>query len=221
MYFQANVRLVTYISKRRSGAADSARTAIPQGRTPHAIDVHVVAAVRRVDGEDEKPHSNAETGSSILKKILAAAAMASLAGLTACSVATPAPDSTTSTAAPAASAPASSQASPSRSSDASAAPRAGGAKAACETFNSLYVDLRAAANDANAFEDVYLAAQDAKDTVSGNLVGLFTSIGVLALDHATEVETGKPVDQASKDAIRDAVFANAEDCTAEGVTLRL
>lgn len=182
--------------------------------------MHVVAAVRRVDGEDEKTRSNAETGSSILKKILAAAAMASLAGLTACSVATPAPDSTTSTAAPAASAPASSQASPSRSSDASAAPRAG-AKAACETFNSLYVDLRAAANDANAFEDVYLAAQDAKDTVSGNLVGLFTSIGVLALDHATEVETGKPVDQASKDAIRDAVFANAEDCTAEGVTLRL
>lgn len=181
MYFQANVRLVTYISKRRSGAADSARTAIPQGRTPHALDVHVVAAVRRVDGEDEKRHSKAETASSILKKTLAAAAMASLAGLTACSVATP----------------------------------------ACETFNSPYVDLRAAANDANAFEDVYLAAQDAKDTVAGNLVGLFTSIGVLALDHATEVETGKPVDQASKDAVRDAVFANAEDCTAEGVTLRL
>ena len=156
-----------------------------------------------------------------MKKILAAAAMAGLAGLTACSVATPVPDSSTSTSAPETSASATSHASPSRSSNATAAPQANDAKAACELFNSLYVDLRAAANDSDAFEDVYRDAADAKDTVSGNLKGLFTSIGVLALDYSTEVETGKPVDQETKDMVRDAVFANAGECTAAGVTLRL
>lgn len=154
-----------------------------------------------------------------MKKILVAAAMASLAGLTACSVATPAPDSTTSTAAPTASAPAPSKASPSRSSD--AAPQSGGVKAACETFNSLYAEYKAIQNDANAYEDIYLAAQDAKDAATGNQKGLFTSLSVLSLDHSSAVESGGEVEQASKDMIRDAVFANAQECTAEGVTLRL
>jgi hypothetical protein len=155
-----------------------------------------------------------------LKKILAAAAMASLAGLTACSVATPAPENTTSTGAPTASAPAPSQSSPSRSAGTSA-PQAGGVKAACETFNSLYANYKAIQNDSNAYEDIYLAAQDAKGTVSGNLVGLFASLSVLALDHSSAVDTGGQPDQKSKDAVRDAVFANAGECTAAGVTLRL
>lgn len=155
-----------------------------------------------------------------MKKILAAAAVATLAGLTACSVSTPAPGSTTSTAAPAASSPSASQATPSRSSDDSAAGTAG-VKEACEEFNSLYAQYRAAGNDSNAHEDVYRAAAEAKDTVSGNLKGLFTSMAVLALDQSSAIETGVPVDQASKDAVRDAVFANAGDCTAEGVTLTL
>jgi hypothetical protein len=110
---------------------------------------------------------------------------------------------------------------PSGTSDAAVGAEASGAKAACELFNSLYADLQAAANDANAFEDVYRDAADAKDTVSGNLPGLFTSLGVLALGYSSEAETGKPVDQASKDLVRDAVFANAAECTAAGVTLRL
>ncbi|QHK19956.1 hypothetical protein GU243_09655 [Pseudarthrobacter psychrotolerans] len=155
-----------------------------------------------------------------MKRILAAAAMASLAGLTACSVATPAPDSTTSTAAPAVSAPAPSTASPSRSSDAST-PQSGGVKEACETFNSLYADYKAIKDDSNAYEDIYLAAQDAKDAASGNLMGLFTSLSVLALDHSTAAKSGGEPEQASKDGVRDAVFANAQACTAEDVTLRL
>ncbi|WP_426987247.1 hypothetical protein [Pseudarthrobacter sp. Y6] len=156
-----------------------------------------------------------------MKKIVAAAAIASLAGLTACSVATPAPDSTTSTAAPTASTTAPSTASPSRSSSPSAAPQAGGVKVACETFNSLYADYKAIQNDSNAYEDIYFAADDAQDTVTGNLVGLFASLKVLAIDHSSAVNKGGAPEQESKDAVRDAVFANAGECTAEGVTLRL
>jgi hypothetical protein len=155
-----------------------------------------------------------------LKKILAAAAMASLAGLTACSVATPAPDSSSSTATSTASKSAPSTASPSRSSDVSA-PQAGGVKAACEQFNTLYAKYKAIQSDANAYEDIYFAAQDAKDAASGNQVGLFTSLSVLSLDRSSAVESGGEVDQSSKDMVRDAVFANANECTAEGVTLRL
>ncbi|MET4589154.1 hypothetical protein [Arthrobacter sp. 754] len=161
-----------------------------------------------------------------MKKILAAAAVASLAGLTACSFSTPAPENPTTAAASATSSPATSQASPSRSSTArsstaSAAPQAGGVKAACELFNSLYVQYRAAANDSDAYEDVYRAARDAKDAYSGNLKGLFASLGALAIDHSSAVDTGGQPEQASKDAVRDAVFANAGACTAEGITLTL
>jgi hypothetical protein len=168
-----------------------------------------------------KAQSNAKTGSTILKKILAAAAMASLAGLTACSVATPAPDSTSSTAAPTASSSAPSTASPSRTSSPSAAPQAGGVKVACETFNSLYADYKAVQNDSNAYEDIYLAADDAQGTVTGNMVGLFASLKALAIEHSSAVDKGGAPEQESKDAVRDAVFANAGECTAAGVTLRL
>ncbi|QNE15418.1 hypothetical protein [Pseudarthrobacter sp. NBSH8] len=156
-----------------------------------------------------------------MKKIVAAAAIASLAGLTACSVATPAPASSSSTATPTASTSAPSTASPSRSSSPSAGPQAGGAKGACETFNSLYAEYRTIRDDSNAYEDIYFAAQDAKETVSGNLVGLFTSLSVLALDHSSAVKKGAAPEQESKDAVRDAVFANAGECTAAGVTLHL
>ena len=156
------------------------------------------------------------TGSSIVKKILAAAAAASLAGLAACSTAAPAPGGSTSPSAPGTSTSAATQVPPSGASEAAA-----GAEAACALFNSLHADLQAAGNDANAFEDVYRRAADAKGSVSGDLSGLFASIGVLALDYSSEVETGEPVDQASKDLVRDAVFANSGTCTAAGVTLRL
>jgi hypothetical protein len=154
-----------------------------------------------------------------LKKILAAAAVAGLAGLTACSVATPAPETTTSTT-PATSSPAPSQATPSRSSGTSA-PQAGGVKAACEQFNTLYAEYKAIQGDHNAYEDIYFASQEAKDAASGNQKGLFTSLSVLSLDRASATSSGGEVDQSSKDLVRDAVFANADECTAEGVTLRL
>ncbi|MET3719075.1 MULTISPECIES: hypothetical protein [unclassified Arthrobacter] len=154
-----------------------------------------------------------------MKKILTAAAVASLAGLTACSVATPAPVTTMSTTAPATSSPALSQATPSGSADASD-PQAG-VKAACEQFNTLYADYKAIHANANAYEDIYFAAQDAKDAATGNQKGLFASLSVLSLDHSSAVESGGEVDQESKDLVRDAVFANAPECTAKGVTLRL
>ncbi len=155
-----------------------------------------------------------------MKKILAAAALASIAGLTACSVSTPAPNAATSSSAPTTSSPEPSQATPSGSSDASA-PQAGGVKAACEQFNKLYADYKAINGDANAYEEIYFAAQDAKDAASGNQVGLFTSLSVLALDRSSTVIGGEGVDQSAKDLIRDAVFANAQECTAEGITLTL
>lgn len=155
-----------------------------------------------------------------MKKILAVAAVTGLAALTGCSVSAPAPDPTTLAATPTTSSPALSQATPSRSSDASA-PQAGGVRAACEQFNKLYADYKAIQGDANAYEEIYLAAQDAKDAASGNQKGLFTSLSVLSLDRSSAVESGGEVAQVSKDMVRDAVFANANECTAEGVTLRL
>lgn len=94
-------------------------------------------------------------------------------------------------------------------------------KEACEKFNSLYAEYKAIQNDSNAYEDVYLAADDAQDTVTGNLVGLFASLKVLAIDHSSAVNKGAQPEQESKDLVRDAVFANAGECTAAGVTLRL
>ncbi|MCU1434053.1 MAG: hypothetical protein JWR71_778 [Pseudarthrobacter sp.] len=151
-----------------------------------------------------------------MKEILAAAAVAGLVGLTACSVSAPATSETT----PATSAAAPAQASPSRSS-ASAEPQTSGTREACELFNSLYVEYRAAAADRNAYKDVYRAARDVKDNYTGNLKALFTTLGSLAIDHSSVVNTGGEPEQASKDAVRDAVFANAGACTAEGVTLTL
>jgi hypothetical protein len=160
-----------------------------------------------------------------LKKILAAAAIASLAGLVACSVSTPVPESTTSTQAPTASAPASPQASPSRSSGqsstASAAPQAGGAKEACELFNSMFAEYRASPPTSNAYEDIYTKAAKARTAYTGNLRALFSSLAAMAISHSSVVEQGGEPDQVTKDAVRDAVFANAGVCTAEGVTLTL
>jgi hypothetical protein len=169
-----------------------------------------------------------ETGSSILRKILAAAAIASLAGLTACSISTPAPGSSAPASSPATSgastgsAGSTGKATPSASSGTAAATGAGGVKDACELFNTLYASYKAVQNnDPNAFEDIYLESQQAKGTVSGNLRNLFASLSLLAIDHSAAAERNGGPEQASKDAVRDAVFANAGACTAEGVTLRL
>lgn len=93
---------------------------------------------------------------------------------------------------------------------------------ACELFNRLLVDYAAVPpTDSNGYEDVYLKAQDAKDRVSGDLQGLFASLGLLAIDHSSAAGTGGKPAKESQDAVRDAVFANSAACTAEGVTLRL
>ena len=153
-----------------------------------------------------------------MKKILAAAAFASLAGLTACSISTPAPVTPTPSGTSTLTAE-SAQASPSESSVAAAG---GGAKAACELFNTLYASYKAVQNnDPNAFEDIYLESEKAKGTISGNLRNLFASLSLLAIDHSAAAERNGGPEQESKDAVRDAVFANAGTCTAEGVTLRL
>jgi hypothetical protein len=150
-----------------------------------------------------------------MNRILAAAAIACLAGLTACtanpaSPDTPTPSPTQGTA--------SSQASPSESSPDAAS----GAKRACELFNSLYAEYKAVpAGDYNGYEDIYFRSEDAKDSLTGDLKGLFAALSLLSIDHSGAASKGGGVEQASKDAIRDAVFANAGTCTAEGVTLRL
>jgi hypothetical protein len=150
-----------------------------------------------------------------VKKILAAAAIASLAGMAACTANPSSPDTPTPTSAEPAS---SSQVSPSESSP----PDSAGAKGACELFNKLFAEYAAVSgDDPNPYEDIYLKAEDAKDTVSGDLRGLFAALSLLAIDHSTVASDGGQPEQASKDAIRDAVFANAGTCTAEGVTLRL
>ena len=157
-----------------------------------------------------------------MKTTFAAAALAAVAALTGCSVSTPAPAESTQT-----------SASPSVRSGDGSTPRAtatstgagnpaAGAKEACELFNKLFADYAAVSpTDAKGYEDVYLKAQDAKGTVSGDLEGLFASLSLLAIDHSAAAESGSTPAQESKDAVRDAVFANSGTCTAEGVTLRL
>jgi hypothetical protein len=157
-----------------------------------------------------------------LKKILAAAAIAGLVGLTACAPSTPAPVSTTVSATPTSSVAGTPKATSSKSSG--TLPAAGGVKEACELFNTLYADYKAAVpqNDPNAYEDIYLKSEEAKDTAPRDVVSLFAALSLLAIDHSAAAESGGGPEQASKDAVRDAVFGNAGSaCTAEDVTLRL
>lgn len=90
---------------------------------------------------------------------------------------------------------------------------------ACEQFNAIYADYKAIDGDVNAYEDIYFASQSAKDGLAGqNIRALFASLSLLALEHTP---TDKEPAQEYKDMVRDAVFANAEACTTEGITLRL
>jgi hypothetical protein len=157
-----------------------------------------------------------------LKKFLAAGAIAGLAGLTACAPSIPAPVSTTASTAPTSSVAGNSKPTPSKSSGSPAA--AGGVKDACELFNTLYADYKAAVpqNDPNVYEDIYLKSEEAKDTAPKDVASLFAALSLLAIDHSAAAESGGGPEQASKDAVRDAVFGNAGTaCTAEDVTLRL
>lgn len=160
-----------------------------------------------------------------MKKTLtaAAAAAAALAGgaLAGCSVSTPAPAETARPAATTEQArDAASPAATGR--NGSQDGRAIGTREACELFNKLVADYGAVpSTDSKGYEDIYLKAQDAKDTVSGDLRGLFASLSLLAIDRSSAAGSGGKPAQESQDAVRDAVFANSAACTAEGVTLRL
>jgi hypothetical protein len=165
---------------------------------------------------------DAKTGSSILKKILAAAAIVGLAGLTACAPSTPAPAGTSASTTTTSSVAGTPKATPATSSGTAAA--AGGVKDACELFNTLYADYKAAVpqNDPNAYEDIYLKSEEAKKKAPRDVASLFAALSLLAIDHSAAAESGGGPEQASKDAVRDAVFGNAGSaCTAEDVTLRL
>ncbi|WP_251042761.1 hypothetical protein [Arthrobacter sp. ISL-69] len=108
-----------------------------------------------------------------MKKILAVVAFAGLAGLTACAGTGPDSGSGTETSVPKTQTSSAPALSPSASKSASkSAAGTSGVKEACEAFNSLYAEYKAIQNDSNAYEDIHLAADDAQDTVTGNLVGL-------------------------------------------------
>lgn len=154
----------------------------------------------------------------------ATAATALLAGgmMAGCSVSTPAPaESVQSTASPEQTRDAAGSG-PLATDGTSQGARAGGTREACELFNRLVADYSSVSpTDSKGYEDVYLKAQDAKDTVSGDLQGLFASLSLLAIDHSSAAEAGAKPAPESQDAVRDAVFANSAACTAAGVTLRL
>ena len=160
-----------------------------------------------------------------MKEILAMAAVAALAGLTACSVTAPVQE--TPSAAPVQPEPTAAQSSRSTGAGGGGArppssSPAGGTKEACLLFNSLLAGYAAVpSGDAEGYEDIYRKAEDAKDSFSGDLRGLFASLSLLAIDHSAAAASGGEPGQESKDAVRDAVFANAGTCTAEGVTLTL
>jgi hypothetical protein len=187
---------------------------------------------RRFAGGHEVRSRDGRSG--IVKKTSTAAAIAVVAvlaggSLAGCSVSTPAPAesvqptaSTQQTRDAAASSPSASGGPAASSSPGSQGAKASGTREACELFNKLVADYAAvSATDSKGYEDVYLKAQDARDTVSGDLRGLFASLSLLAIDHSSAAESGGKPAQESQDAVRDAVFANSAACTAEGVTLRL
>jgi hypothetical protein len=153
-----------------------------------------------------------------VKRTLAAAAIAGLAALSGCT-ASPAVEDDPS-AAPSESATIPVPALPPESPETTAA--GGGVKAACETFNALWARYAAApGDDPEAYEEIYLKSEDAKDTAPEEVSGLFAALSLIAVDHAGAAETGGEPEQASKDAVRDAVFAGSGACTAEDVTLTL
>ena len=211
---------------------------IPGGRgeVPIAGVMHDAGRLRRVDGEALQGECFAgghkvrgrDGRSENVKKATAGviAATAALTGgvLAGCSVSTPAPaEPVKPTASPASTRNAGDASSPAAGGGtASQGAKATGTREACELFNKLVVDYAAVSpTDSKGYEDVYLKAQDAKDSVTGDLQGLFASLSLLAIDHSSAAESGGKPAQESQDAVRDAVFANSAACTAEGVTLRL
>jgi hypothetical protein len=76
-------------------------------------------------------------------------------------------------------------------------------------------------NDVNAYEDIYFVSEEAKKTAPKAVYGLFAALSLIAIDHSGSAGPGEGPEQASKDTLRDQVFAAAPACTAVDVTLRL
>jgi hypothetical protein len=160
----------------------------------------------------------------------AVAAVITIAGLTACTVSEPAPVSTTSAPTPVNAATGSPEptGAPSfrpNATEAEISERAAGAadvKGACKLFNTLYSDYKAVpVNDVNAYEDIYFVSEEAKKTAPKAVYGLFAALSLIAIDHSGSAGPGEGPEQASKDTLRDQVFAAAPVCTAVDVTLVL
>lgn len=211
------LRRYVHSGTRRGGPASR------QGRGPHPGNVHDDGGLRRVD----RGHFAGDSGSvprdgwsGSVKKILAMAAAAAVGALTACSVSMPVQEASSTARVQPEPSPAQAAGSAGGSAGTPSSSSASGTKAACELFNSLFAGYAAvASDDSEGYKDIYLKARDAREAVSGDLRGLFASLSLLAVDRSAA--DGGEAAQESKDAVRDAVFANAGTCTAEGVTLRL
>ncbi len=157
-------------------------------------------------------------GLGTMKRLLATIAVAG-ACLTACSPggAGPAPSSTPPS--PSNNAGPSGSAEPSGGTEGTlSSAAASGVKESCELFNSLYAEYAATGkDDANGFDDIYLRADDAKESAPDEVSGLFDALSLLALDRSL----GDAPSQESKDAIQNAFLASSGPCTAEGVTLKI
>lgn len=158
-----------------------------------------------------------------MTRMLAATTLLGLTALTGCSAtAAPEDDPSASVTAPAPAPPSETSPAAESPSTPDAAAAGGDLKGACEEFNTLWADYAAlAGDDPNVYEEIYLASEDAEDTAPEEVSGLCAALSLLAIDHAGAAENGGQPEQASKDAVRDAVFATAGACTAEGVTLTL
>lgn len=88
-------------------------------------------------------------------------------------------------------------------------------KTSCESFNTIVSDLRAVEpGDTDAYDDIYLRAEDEKDTAPTETYGLFAVLSLLAL----EAGSGGTEDE-TMSTMMDAITYSAGACTAEDVTL--
>jgi len=88
-------------------------------------------------------------------------------------------------------------------------------KTSCESFNTIVSDLRAVEpGDIDAYDDIYLRAEDEKDTAPTETYGLFAVLSLLAL----EAGSGGTEDE-TMSTMMDAITYSAGACTAEDVTL--
>lgn len=93
-----------------------------------------------------------------------------------------------------------------------------GVTESCELFNTTYAELRTiAADDADAYDDVYLAVEEALPTVAPETSALFSALSATAL----EASLGEGVSAETEDALGTAFLAASGDCTAAGVTLKM